>query len=116
MNITEWIDEGSEACMASLDFSTAFDCMNHRALMYKLRLLGIGSSFTNILDEFLLARTQKVGFDEQYSGARNVLSGNPQDSALGPLLFIIYTRDMAKFEEQAAYVDDATLCGCRFLE
>ena len=95
------LDEDSEAGIFSLDFSTAFDCVNHSALIDKLRLLGIDGSFINILGEFLLSRTQKVCFDELYSGARIVLSNVPQGSVFGPLLFIICTSDVAKFEEQA---------------
>ena len=105
------LDEGAEARMVGLDFSAAFDRVNHRALIYKLRLLGIGGSFINILTEFLLGRTQRVCVDGQYSSVRNVISGVPQGSVLGPLLFIIYTSDMWHGLENKliAYADDATL-------
>ena len=97
--------------MVDLEFSAAFDRVSHRALIYKLRLLGIGGSFINIIDEFLLSRTQKVCVGGQYSGAKNILSGVPQGSVLRPLLFVIYTSDMWQSLENKliAYFDDATL-------
>ena len=52
---------GSEECMVALAFTTAFDHVNHRALIYnKLRLFGISGSDIDILDEFLLGRSHKV--------------------------------------------------------
>ena len=97
--------------MVGLDFSAAFDRVNLEALIYKLKLLGIGGSFIDILCEFLLGRTQRVCVDGQYSSYSNVTSGVPQGSVLGPLLFIIYTSDMLHSLENklVAYADDATL-------
>ena len=54
------LDEGSEKCMVSLDFGAAFDHVNHRALIHKLRSLGIGGSFIIILDEFLLSSSRSL--------------------------------------------------------
>ena len=47
------LDSGYEARMVGLDFSAAFDRVNHKALIYKLRQLGIGGQFLSILTEFL---------------------------------------------------------------
>ena len=105
------LDVGSEVRMVGLDFSAAFDRVNHVALVHKLKLLGVGGAFINILEEFLLDRTQRVCIDGQFSSFSNVVSGVPQGSVLGPLLFIIYTSDMWKGLENklVAYADDATL-------
>ena len=97
--------------MVGLDFSAAFDRVNHKALIYKLRQLGIGGSFLNILIEFLTNRKQRVVVDGHHGEWRRVISGVPQGSVLGPLLFILYTHDMwIGLENQlVAYADDATL-------
>ena len=97
--------------MVGLDFSAAFDRVNHKALIFKLKQLGIGGQFLNILIEFLSNRTQRVVVDGQCSESRNVISGVPQGSVLGPLLFILYTHDMWFGLENllVAYADDATL-------
>ena len=105
------LDSGSEARMVGLDFSAAFDRVNHKALIYKLRQLGIGGPFLNILIEFLTNRKQRVVVDGHHGDWRRVISGVPQGSVLGPLLFILFTQDMwIGLENQLiAYADDATL-------
>ena len=54
------LDLGQEVRMIGLDFSAAFDRVNHKALLFKLKQLGIGGPFFNILSEFLSNRTQRV--------------------------------------------------------
>ena len=97
--------------MVGLDFSAAFDRVNHNALIYKLRQLSIGGSFLNTLMDFLTDRKQRVDVDGHYGEWRSVISGVPQGSVFGPLLFIMYTHDMwIGLENQlVAYADDATL-------
>ena len=109
--VQEALDSGFEARMVGLDFSAAFDRVNHNALIYKLRQLSIGGPFLNILMDFLTDRKQRVVVDGHYGEWRSVISGVPQGSVLGPLLFILYTHDMwIGLENQlVAYADDATL-------
>ena len=110
-SVQKALDSGMEARIIGLDFSSAFDCVNHEALIFKLKLLGVGGHFLNILIEFLSNRSQRVVVDGQYSDYRPVISGVPQGSVLGPLLFILYTHDMWFGLENTlvAYADDATL-------
>ena len=105
------LDRGHESRLVSLDFSSAFDRVNHKALVYKLQLLGIGESVLNILSEFLTERRQRVSVDGSFSDFSPVISGVPQGSVLGPLLFIAFTADMW-FDiesEMISYADDTTL-------
>ena len=105
------LDRGAEARVVSLDFSSAFDCVNHKALLYKLQLVGIGGRIFNILSNFLSNRHQRVKVDSSFSNFTNVISGVPQGSVLGPLLFILYTTDMWSnvSSKMVAYADDTTI-------
>ena len=98
------LDCGSEMRMMGFNFSPAFDRVNHKALIFKLRQLGVGGLFLSILTEFLSNRLQRVVVDGQINDYRNVFSG-------GPLLFILYTHDMWFGLENmlVSYADDATL-------
>ena len=97
--------------MVGLDFSAAFDSVNHNELIYKLRQLSIGGPFLNVLMDFLTDRKQCEVVDGHYGECRSVISGVPKVRVLGPLLFILYAHDMwIGLENQlVAYADDATL-------
>ena len=105
------LDSGQESRLVSLDFSSAFDRVCHKALLFKLQLLGVGGSVLSILTDFLSERKQRVSVDGCFSEFSRVLSGVPQGSVLGPLLFIIFTADMwSDIEsELISYADDTTL-------
>ena len=99
-----------EVCMVSLDFSAAFDSVNQKALISKLRQLGVGGHFLSILIELLSNKLQRIVVEGQSNEYRNVISGVPQGSVLGPLLFILFIHDIwFGLENMLVYVDDATL-------
>ena len=73
--------------------------------------MGIGGPVFNVLKEFLSERKQCVAVDGKFSNMERVLSGVPQGSVLGPLLFILFTADLGDSLEHRiiSYADNTTL-------
>ena len=105
------LDKGYEARLVQLDFSAAFDRVSHDGLLYKLRDRGVGGNVISIIEQFLMNRRQRVKVDGSFSEFVEVVSGVPQGSVLGPLLFVIYTADLFDVVENRLvnYADDSTL-------
>ena len=89
------LESGQEARIVQIDFSAAFDTVNHRGILYKLCCVGIGGSVLSLLRQFLSNRSQYVRVDSCRSKLVNVVSGVPQGSVLGPLLFLLYTSELS---------------------
>ena len=105
------LDRGNEAKLVQIDFSAAFDRVNHKCLLFKLRSVGVGGIVFSVIEEFLSGRRQCVSVDGGLSGFVDVVSGVPQGSVLGPLLFILFTADLFSVVDNllVGYADDATL-------
>ena len=87
--ITKWLDEGS-----SVDIMYAFDKVPHQRLVLKLKAHGIGDGIIDWIEQWLTDRRQRVVVDGYISNWKSVLSGIPQGSVLGLLLFLIYINDL----------------------
>ena len=82
--------------LSLLDMSAAFDCVDHSILLQRLRsTVGLSGVVLDWIDSFLSGRTQQISYNGQLSAACDVLFGVPQGSVLGPLLYILYTAELA---------------------
>ena len=102
------LESGQEARIVKIDFSAAFDRVNQLGILFKLCSVGIGGSVLSILLQFLSNRSQHVMVDGCQSKLVNVVSGVPQGSVLGQLLFLLYTSELFSILENKliSYADD----------
>ena len=104
------MNKGGHFSALLTDLSKAFDCLPHDLLITKLYAYRFKNDALYLIFNYLNNRKQRVKINSSFSSFQNIISGVPQGSLLGPLLFNIFLNDIFLFclTETASYADDNT--------
>nr|CAI5840107.1 unnamed protein product [Callosobruchus analis] len=106
------IDKNNMSLLVLLDFTKAFDTLNHKLLVAKCCYYGFDDTSCKFIKSYLSGRKQKVVIEDQSSLLNNIKSGVPQGSVLGPLLFLLYTSDIVnqvQYSHLQLFADDTQI-------
>ena len=92
--IISHLEKGLNVDTIYIDFAKAFDKVDHNLVLKKLSMLGVRGKILQWIESFLTIRNQRVMVNGFLSQPAPVISGVPQGSVIGPLLFLILIGDI----------------------
>lgn len=111
-DIRKSVDSGHVVGAVFVDFTKAFDTLSHAEFQSKLAAYGVQDNELSWFSDYLFNRKQSVVYGGQNSNSQSVTSGVPQESLLGPLLFLLYLNDVGDniiHSNIIHYADDTVL-------
>ena len=111
-HITRMLEDNSYVRVLFIDYSRAFDTINHELLIRKLMTFDVPSNVVRWIANFLTGRTQAVSSDCKLSSWLPITQSIVQGSGIGPLLYIIFASDLkllSAVNVLCKYADDKTL-------
>lgn len=109
--VKQQMDDKKTPFSVFLDLSKAFDTLDHDILLQKLAFYGVKGLSLEWFKSYLTGRSQFVEFNGTQSSTKELITGVPQGSILGPLLFIIYMNDVHVTSDKLnliLFADDTT--------
>ena len=107
------LNKGGFVCTMFMDLSKAFGTMDHDLLIAKLGAYGFQEDALIFMKSYFTNGQQRFRVNSNFGMWEKIISGIPQGSTLGPLLFNIFLNDLFLFVENSYlsnYADDNTLC------
>ena len=113
-SVTKALDTSYQCMDIFIDFSKAFDTIQHNILLDKLYHYGVRGIAHKLISSYLSNRKQFVYYDNEfYSAVEDINVGIPQRSVLGPLFFILYINDIISCSESSVefilFADDTNI-------
>ena len=94
--VSKGFDSGLLTGMISIDLQKAFDTIDHKILIEKMKCMGFSNGVTKWFECYLSKRMFSVQEENSFSDKAIIICGVPQGSILGPLLFLLYVNDMVQ--------------------